>query len=101
MGFRRGGSGRGPRGHAPGGLRFGPGGPSGPWLCMQRRPTADYRGDCVLEDELFLRVVLQQHRVFVEGPNAPCQLDTADQINSDGAFVLANSVEKSVLNILR
>jgi hypothetical protein len=65
-----------------------------------RRATADHRGDCVLKDQLFLRVVLEQNRVFIEGTYLACQLDSADKVDGDGAFVLADRIQERILNVL-
>ena len=65
-----------------------------------RRATAYHRGNCVLEDQLFLRVILEQNRVFIEGTYLACQLYTANQVDSNGAFVLADRIQERILNVL-
>jgi hypothetical protein len=62
--------------------------------------AADYGRDCVLEDELFLVIVFQQNGILIEGSYASRQFDAAHQVNRNLRFILANSVQKSVLNIL-
>jgi hypothetical protein len=62
--------------------------------------AADYGGDCVLEDELFLVIVFQQNGILIEGSYASRQFDAAHQVNRNLRFIFANSVQKSVLNIL-
>ena len=70
-------------------------------VAKARWATADHRGDCMLEDQLFLRVVFEQNRVFIERTDLSCQLYAADQVDGDGAFVLADRIQERVLNILR
>jgi hypothetical protein len=65
-----------------------------------RRAAAYHRGDCVLEDQLFLRVVLEQYRILIEGTYLACQLYTADEVDGDGAFVLADRIQEGILNVL-
>jgi hypothetical protein len=69
-------------------------------FAVQDAPIADYRRYCVLEDQLLLAVVLQKHRVLIEGPDLAGELDPADKVNSDGCFVLPNRIQERVLNIL-
>jgi hypothetical protein len=54
----------------------------------------------VFENQLLLAIVFQQHRIFVEGPDFSGELDAADQVNRDWGLVLANGVQKCVLDIL-
>jgi len=54
----------------------------------------------MLEDQLFLRVVFEQNRVFIKGTNLACQLDAANKVDGDGAFVLADRIQERILNIL-
>jgi len=54
----------------------------------------------VLEDQLLLTIVFEQHGVLVERADLPGKLDAADQINRDWGLVFADSVQESVLNIL-
>src|SRR5665213_3592589 len=62
--------------------------------------SADDRGDGVFEDKLLLGVVFEQHGVLVKGAYLAGELDSADQIDGDGALVLADGVQESVLNVL-
>src|ERR1700728_4578283 len=54
----------------------------------------------MLEDQLLLAVVLQQHRILVKRADLSGQLDAADQVDRDGSFVLADRVQEGVLNVL-
>src|SRR5579875_1885985 len=67
---------------------------------MRGPPTHD-RGNGVLKNQLLLRVVLQQHRILVERADLSRQLHPTHQIYGDRALVLADRVEKSILNVLR
>ena len=67
---------------------------------MHSGASGNHSRDRVLEDQLLLRVVFQQHRILVEGADFPCQLDAADQVNRNGAFVLSDRIQESILNIL-
>jgi hypothetical protein len=49
----------------------------------------------VFEDQLFLAVVFKQHGILVKGANLSGELDSTDQVNCDGGFVLADSVQVS------
>jgi hypothetical protein len=66
-------------------------------VAKSRRTTAYHRGDCVLEDQLFLRIVLEQNRIFVEGTYLARQLYAADQVDGNGAFVLADRIQERML----
>ena len=46
-------------------------------------------------------LVSKYNGVLVERTDAACQLDSADQIDSDVAALLAGSVQKRILNVLR
>ena len=54
----------------------------------------------MLKDQLLLVIVLQDQRKPVKAPNAPAQLDSANQINRDHSLFFAGSIQKCVLNIL-
>jgi hypothetical protein len=54
----------------------------------------------VFEDQLLLAIVFQKNGILVEGTDLTGELDAADQINRNGGLVLANRIQKSVLNIL-
>jgi hypothetical protein len=69
-------------------------------LTVQDASVADYRRYRVFEDQLLLAVVLQENRVLIKGPDFAGQLDAADEVNGDWGFVLPNSIQESVLNIL-
>src|SRR5271168_4312722 len=69
-------------------------------LTMNHRPVADDGGDRVLEDQLLLAVVLQQHRVFVEGTDLARQLHSADKVDGDWSLIFADRIKKRVLNVL-
>src|SRR5579859_2407688 len=56
--------------------------------------------DRVLEDQLLLAVVFQQHGILVERSYFSSELYAADQINGDGGLVLADRVQEGVLNVL-
>src|SRR4051812_18997672 len=56
------------------------------------------RRDGVLEDELFLRPCLQNHRILVEALDPPCQFDSAHQVDGDVAAFFSGTVEKAVLD---
>lgn len=71
-----------------------------PMLAVEHTATAYDGGDCVLENQLFLIAVFEEHRVLVEGTNLARKLDTANQVDGDERFVFADGVEESVLNIL-
>jgi hypothetical protein len=66
----------------------------------QNRLAADNRGDGVFEDQLLLIVVFQQNGIFIERPNPSSQFHTAYQVNRDLGFILADRIQKSVLNVL-
>ena len=53
--------------------------------------------DGVLEDQLFLRTGLQNHRVLVKALDSPRQLHPAHQVNRYVAAVFTGTVEKAVL----
>src|SRR3954468_17297166 len=61
---------------------------------------ADYRRNRVFEDQLLLAVVLEKNRVLVERADPSGQLHAADQINGDRGLVLADRIQKSILNVL-
>jgi hypothetical protein len=67
---------------------------------VKHAPVAHHGRNGVLEDQLLLVVVFQQHRILVERADLPGQLDAADQINRDGGLVLADRVQECVLNVL-
>src|SRR5664279_1107758 len=71
-----------------------------PALSVRPYPAAHNRRDCMLEDQLFLRVVLQQDRVLVEGAYFARKFHAAHQIDRDWALVFTDRVEKCVLDIL-
>ena len=48
-----------------------------------------------------MAVTAQKHTEVVEGRDNTRQLDTVDQENSERVLVLADSVEKQVLKVLR
>src|ERR1700691_5511854 len=54
----------------------------------------------MFEDQLLLAVILQQHRILIKRPDLSSQLNSADQVNRDGSFVLPDGVQECVLNIL-
>ena len=54
----------------------------------------------MLENQLLLRVVFQQDGVLVKRADFARELDAAHQVNGDRALVLADRVQKGVLNIL-
>jgi hypothetical protein len=54
----------------------------------------------VLEDQLLLAIVLQQHRILVERADLSGELHPANQLNRNRGLVFANSVQKRVLNVL-
>ena len=54
----------------------------------------------MLEDQLFLGIVFQKYGVLIEGTDLACKLDAAYEVDRDGAFILADRVQESVLNIL-
>src|SRR5690348_9006161 len=66
-----------------------------------RRLGHHYRRNGMLEDQLLLIVGLQHHRIFVEGADAPGELDAAQQVKGDGGFVFSGCVEKRILDVLR
>src|ERR1700722_2979231 len=75
--------------------------PSRPVIRRVHHASVAHHGrDRMLEDQLLLAVVFQQHRILVKRPDLSSQLDTADQINGDGGLVLADSVQECVLNVL-
>ena len=71
-----------------------------PMFAVEDTAAADHGGDGVFENQLFLIAVFEQHGVFVEGTNLARKLDTADQVDGDERFVLANGIEEGVLNVL-
>lgn len=71
-----------------------------PMFAHQYRLATDYRGNGVLEDQLFLAIVLKQNRVFIERSNPSRQFHSAYQINGDRSFIFSDSVQKSILDVL-
>ena len=69
-------------------------------LAMQYASVADHSGYCVLEYQLLLAVVFEEDRVLIEGTDLSRKLDTTDQVNGDGGFVLPYRIQESILNIL-
>ena len=67
---------------------------------VQNTSVAHHRRDRVLDDQLFLAVVLQEHGVLVEGADLTGELDAADQVYRYRGLVLANRIQECVLNIL-
>jgi hypothetical protein len=67
---------------------------------MHHAPVAYHGRNRVLEDQLLLAVVFEQHGIFVEGPDLSGELDAANQINRDRGFVLADGVQEGILNVL-
>ncbi len=72
-----------------------------PEIEVHSSAAAHNGGNSVLEDQLLLAVVFQQHGVFVERADLSGELYAADQVDRDGALVFADSVEKRVLDVLR
>src|SRR5262245_57639063 len=76
-------------------------------ICCTRRPGVvivaasstwkRYGGDCVFEDQLFLRSCFQNHRVLIKALDSSCQLDAAHQVDRDVAALFPGTVEKAVL----
>src|SRR5882762_11776642 len=54
----------------------------------------------MLKDQLFLVPGFEDHGVFVERSDSPCQLNAADQVNRDVVPLLAGGIEERILNIL-
>lgn len=48
---------------------------------------------------LLLAVAVDDNRIIIEAPDDTPQLETVDQINGDGDRLLADLVQKSVLDI--
>jgi len=69
-------------------------------LTVKDTPVADYSRYRVLEYQLLLAVVFEEDRVLIEGTDLSRKLDTADQVNGDGGFVLPYRIQESILNIL-
>lgn len=66
----------------------------------RRRPVDDHRRNGVLEDQLFLMIVLQDQRKLVKTANPAGQLDAAQQVQRDGNFIPARVIQESFLDIL-
>src|ERR1700684_3813827 len=56
-----------------------------PTLRVRSYPAAHNRRNCMLEDQLLLRIVLKQHGVFIEGPYLARKFHATYQIDSNGA----------------
>jgi len=69
-------------------------------LTMQDASFADHSRYYVLEYQLFLAVVLKEDRVLIKGTDLSRKLDTTDQVDRYGGFVLPYRIQESVLNIL-
>ena len=54
----------------------------------------------MLENQLFLAVVLKQHGIFIKRTYFACEFDSADQVYRDRSLIFADRVEKRVLNVL-
>src|SRR5579859_696476 len=54
----------------------------------------------MLENQLLLAVVLEQHRILVKRPYFACEFDSADQVYRDRSLVFADRIKKRVLNVL-
>jgi hypothetical protein len=67
---------------------------------MEHTPVTNHRRYCVLENQLLLAIVLEEHGILIEGPNFSGKLDAADQVNGDWGLVLANRIQEGVLNVL-
>src|SRR5690242_13187135 len=57
-------------------------------------------GDRVLVDELRMGVAAQQDAEIIEPGDDALELDTVDEEDRDGGLVLADVVQKNILNIL-
>jgi hypothetical protein len=69
-------------------------------LAMEHAPVAHHCRNSVLENQLLLTVVFEEHGILIEGPDLAGKLDAADQVNRNGGFVLANGIQEGVLNVL-
>ena len=69
-------------------------------IAVQHRTRAYDRRDGVLENQLLLTVVFQQHRILVERTYFACEFDPADQVYRDRGFIFADRIKKRVLNVL-
>jgi hypothetical protein len=69
-------------------------------IAVQHRPGAHNRRDGMLEDQLFLTVVLKQDGIFVKGAYFACEFDSADQVYRDRSLIFPDRIEKRVLNVL-
>src|SRR5579871_5217531 len=83
------------RGRSEAGMRGG-----WPMLSVEHAAVAHHSRDSVLEDELLLAVVFEEHGIFIEGADFTRQFDAADQINGDRGLVFANRIQEGVLNVL-
>ena len=54
----------------------------------------------MLENQLLLAVVFQQHGILVKGAYFACEFDSADQVYRDRSLIFADRIKKRVLNVL-
>src|SRR6266702_4471083 len=69
-------------------------------LRMYSGPPAYHCRDRMLEDELLLTVVLEQHRVLIKRADLSSQLHAAYQVDRNRALVFPHRIEKCILNVL-
>ena len=57
-------------------------------------------GNCVFENQLFLRAGLEKHGKLIKTSDSSGQLRPVEKINNDGGLLAADSIQKRVLDIL-
>src|SRR5271168_2184046 len=54
----------------------------------------------MLENQLLLAVVFEQHRILVKRAYFACEFNSADQVYRDRSLIFADRIKKRVLNVL-
>src|ERR1700753_1203796 len=69
-------------------------------IAVQHGTRAYHCRDGMLENQLLLAVVFQQHRILVKGAYFACEFNSADQVYRDRSLIFADRIKKRVLNVL-